>query len=307
MAAPLLTFAAADTGLLALLPSDAQTVASVNVDSSRSSGFGQFMLRQMASNDSGFQDMVQQTGFDPRKDLQTVVFAGFPSTEKGKGRFLMLARGVFNEQMIASHATAKGMTPSDFGGTTVLVSSGTTPAGLAFPETGLAAFGDLASVQQVLNNRANPVVLADALQAQIKSVSANNDAWFASTVPGTNLMSHLPQGAGPMGNSQQGSQLMQAVVQSSGGVRFGDTVQMSLQAMTRSDKDAVSLTDFIRFISSAVQMQRQNDPRAAILAPAMDSMTLRADGRQVYTSLSIPEADFERLLGNAPHAHRRTR
>ena len=311
LAGSLSAFAAVDSGLLSLLPSDAQTVASMNVDASRSSTFGQFMLRQMSSNDQSFQDMVAQTGFDPRRDLQSFVLASMPATTSGNGktqsRFAVLARGIFNQSLITSRALAKGMVATTIGGSPVLESSSGSPTALAFPETGIAVFGDRSSVEQILTNRANPSNLSSDLQAQISYASANNDAWFASTLPANHLVGHVPDAAGALGGSQQQSQVMQAVLESSGGIQFGSNVQLSFNALTRSDKDATSLTDFIRLVSSMVQMQRQNDPRAALLAPAVDGMKLRADGRQVYTSLTIPEADLEQLVASQPkassHAH----
>ncbi len=295
-------FAAVDSALLALLPSDTQTVASMNVDASRSSTFGQFMLRQMSTNDQSFQDMITQTGFDPRRDLQAFVLATVPAASTASGqsqsRFVVLARGVFNQAMITTHATAKGMVATTIGGTPVLQSTSGSPVALAFLEAGLAAFGDQSSIQQVLNNRANPSTLSSDLQAQISYASANNDAWFASTVPANTLASHIPDPSGVLGGSQANSQVMQAVLESSGGIQFGSNVQLSFSALTRSDQDATSLTDLIRLVSSMVQMQRQNDPRAALLAPAMDNMKLRADGRQVYSSVVIAEADLEQLVAS---------
>ncbi len=301
-------FASADTGLLSLLPSDTQTVASVNVDSSRSSSFGQYILRQMSSNDQSFQEMVDQTGFDPRHDLQTFVLSTSPSTNtKYQNRFVILARGVFNQALITAKATEKGMVPQTINGSPVLVSSGKHSSVLAFPEVGIAAFGDLASVGQVLANRANPSTLSTALQAQIASASTENDAWFASTVPANHFLANIPQADSALGGPQEKAQLMQAVTQSNGGVRFGSNVQFSFNALTRSDKDATSLTDLIRFISSAIQMQRQNDPRAALLAPALDSMTLSSEGPRVSTSLVIPEADLEQMIASQARASGHTR
>ena len=296
-------FAAADTGLLSLLPSDTQTVASVNVDSSRSSSFGQFILRQMSANDQAFQEMVQQTGFDPRRDLQTFIVASSPSQDANKqARFLVLARGLFNQTLITAKATAKGMTPQTIGGSPVLVSTSGQATALTFPEVGIAAFGDLSSVGQVLANRANPSTVSTDLQAQIAQASAHNDAWFASTVPASSLMGSVPQADAALGGPQGKAQLLRAVVQSSGGIRFGSNVQLSFNALTRSDKDATFLTDLIRFISSAIQMQRQNDPRAALLAPAIDGMKLSSDGRQVYTTMVIPEADLEQIMDSQAKA-----
>lgn len=294
-------FAAADAGLLALLPADTQTVAGMNVDASRSSTFGQFVLRQMAANDKGLAELTEQTGFDPRRDLQSFVIGTVPAT--GSQRFLLLARGIFDQPKITARATSQGMVSQTVAGTTILTSTdhSSREVALAFPETGLAAFGDRASVEQALRNRANPVVLSSDLQKQINGASSN-DAWFASTVAGSQLTGHIPTGD----KSQQAAQAMQAVTQSNGGIRFGDTVQLSFNALTRSEKDAVSLTDVIRFVSSTIQMQRDNDPRAALLAPSMDSIKLRADGRNVYSSIEIPEASLEEIVAIS-HGHRPAR
>jgi len=207
-----------------------------------------------------------------------------------------VARGLFNESLITSQATAKGMLPKTVNGASYFVSTDKNPIALAFPATGVITFGDLTGVEQVLSSRANPSSLSADLQSQIATASQNNDVWFASTVPANNLVGHMPQTGGMLGDSPQKSQVMQAVLQSNGGIRFGTNVQLSFNAQTRSDQDATSLTDLIRFVSSAIQMQRQNDPRAALLAPAMDTMQLRSSGNQVFTSLAIPEADLEQIV-----------
>lgn len=296
LASSIYSFAAVDSGLLSLVPSDSQTVASLDVESSRTSGFGQFMLRQMSHNETSFQELIQKTGFDPRRDLQMLLVASLPATTAGHDRGLVLARGLFNQELIAAQATTKGMVPKTISGSTIYVSNDKRPVALAFPETGVVAFGDRAAVEQVLGNRANPSTLSADLQSQIAAVSQDNEAWFASTVPANRLVGHVPQADSALGGSTQNSQVMQAVQQSGGGMHFGDNVLVSFHAQTRSDQDATSLTDFLRFISSTIQMQRQNDPRAALLAPAIDSMQLRSEGNQVYSSLTIPENALEQLL-----------
>ena len=86
-------------------------------------------------------------------------------------------------------------------------------------------------------------------------------------------------------------------------MHFGDQIAVSFQAVTRSDKDATSLADVVRFFASMVQMQRQSNPQAAILATALDSMNLQTNGGTMTLALSIPEKDFETLAQNAPKMH----
>ena len=287
-------FAASDSTLLSLLPAESQMVTSMDVDSSRNSTFGQFMLQQITL-DGNMQDFVNQTGFDPRRDLQNFLFAALPSTDNQHGRFVLLARGLFDQSRISALAKSKGVRSEQIQGVDVLIpQNSASSVAFGFPETGIAVFGDRASVEQVLRNRANPTVLNTSLQDQISKASGSNDAWFASILPGSNFANQVSRETGS--TPAQGARALQGVVQSSGGVRFGNTVQLSFNAVTRSEKDALSLTDVIRFVSSAMQMQRDKDPRAAVLAPAFDSMSLKADGREVHSTLSFPEADLERLV-----------
>ncbi len=291
-------FASSDTTLLSLLPAESQMVTSMDVDSSRNSAFGQFMLQQVTL-DSGMQDFISQTGFDPRRDLQNFVVAALPPSNGQQGRFVMLARGLFDQARISALAKSKGLQSEQVQGVDVLLPQNSSRSiAFAFPETGIAVFGDRASVEEVLHNRANPVVLNANLQDQISKASGSNDAWFASILPGSNFAGQVSRETGS--TPAQGARVLQGVVQSGGGVHFGSTVQLSFTAVTRSDKDALSLTDVIRMVSSTVQMQRDKDPRAAVLAPAFDNMSLKADGSQVSTSLSFPEADLERLVKLQP-------
>src|SRR6202043_2116696 len=95
---------------------------------------------------------------------------------------------------------------------------------------------------------------------------------------------------------------LQGVLQSSGGVKLGPTIETTFDAVTRSPQDASSLSDVIRFMASMVQMQRQNDPRANILASALDGMTLQNSGASVHLSISMPEKSLEELADAGPLA-----
>ena len=156
---------------------------------------------------------------------------------------------------------------------------------------------DLPVLERIIANRASPAPLNSDLQSRIEAIGPENDAWFVALYHGGALAQHILEEAGPQ------AQALQAVTQSSGGIRFGDTVQASFQATTRSPQDANALADVIRFLASMVRM-RQDDPRAAILAPALDSMALATAGNTVHFSLSIPEKSLEQLAELRPNRAR---
>ena len=86
---------------------DATVVSGMNADPELTSPFGQYILSQMQSNDSGFLQFIA-TGFDPRKDLLEIVAATPATGLRPRIPALILGRGVFQPAMIIGAATAGG-------------------------------------------------------------------------------------------------------------------------------------------------------------------------------------------------------
>jgi len=305
-------FSAVDAGLLALVPPDAQLVSGVHVSQSRLSPFGQFVTSLLQTNPGEMQELVDQTGFDPRKDVSEILMAFNGKPKQGSG--LLLARGNFDPGKIKEAATAKGATIESYLGTDLIVGGGLAPhkqfgAVVAFLTASLAVAGDRESVKYTIAhaNMAQPQGLNPAMLAKINSISPSADAWFVSLVPGTTVLPEAlnPPAASSSGGNAQAAAL-QSIVQSSGSVRFGDQITLSFQAETRSDKDATSLADVVRFFSSLVQMRRDNDPHLSTLASALDNMQLSTSGNTMSLALSIPEKDFEQFARQMHAGHKPT-
>jgi len=267
------------------------------------------VLSHVQENSTRLQALIDQTGFDPRNDVREVLCAS--NGDQPQPSFLVLARGAFDPAKIEAAALAKGaIVQSYMGFDMILGNDANHPSGVAFLDNTLAVAADLSTLQYAIAHRTDasggvPPKVSAALLASISTASAGNDAWFVSLVPGANFFPNaavnLAQGAGSQTSAQnlQGATL-QSIQQATGGVHFGDQIAVSFQALTRSDKDASSLADVVRFLASMVQMQRQNNPRAAILATALDSMNLQTSGSTMTLGLSIAEKDFETLAQNLP-------
>jgi hypothetical protein len=287
--------AAVDSGLLALVPSGTKIMTSVDIERARSSNFGQYLLRRLNSEDQSFQQLVQKTGFDPRRDLQDFLFAspGPTGDNTQQPKFAILARGSFDQDRIKAAAQTKGAVIQTYQGVDMFVNtSGRQKTGFAFPDVGVAVLADVETLQQIIGNRANPTVLEPELQQLISKAGTENDAWFVSLMPGSYLARHANQNKNP--RAQQ-VQALQAVTESSGGLRFGSLIQLSFDAITRSEKDASALADVVRFLASFVQMQRQKDPHAELVASALDTMNLKTDGAAMHLGLSLPEKNLEQF------------
>ncbi len=291
-------FAKVDSGLLALVPSNAKIITGVDVSRAKTSPFGQYMLNKINTEDDDFQQMMQETGFDPRRDVQDFLFCSSRvSGESADSSFALMVRGSFDQARIKKTLLSKGAKVQTYQDVEMLVdASNHGRTAFAFPDVDIAVMGDLGTVQQIISNRANPTALDPALQQQVSNAGGSHDAWFASSAAGSFLADNLTRQAGPRVQPEA----LQSITQSSGGITFGDTVQLSFDAVTRTPKDANSLVDVVRFLTSMVQMQRQSDPRAAIMASSFDQMTLVSDGDNVHVAMSVPERNLEQLAELKP-------
>jgi hypothetical protein len=290
--------ASVDSGLLSLVPAGAKIIGSVDVTRARDSDFGQYLLSKAQNEDANFQEMIEQTGFDPRRDLQSIIFASDgPGTAGKHSSFAILARGNFDTARIEALAANKGATIVKYQNVDLIVQpkkNGEQTA-IGFPEVGVAAMADLATLKGIIDNLAAPTVLDPDMAKTINGLGNSNDAWYVSLVGGSFLAGHMGNEAGAQ------SRALQGVIASSGGVKLGATIATTFDAVTRSPQDATSLSDVIRFMASMVQMQRQNDPKAGILASALDGMTLENSGSAVHVAVSMPEKSLEELAEAGRH------
>ena len=121
---------------------------------------------------------------------------------------------------------------------------------------------DLDTLKEVIDNRAMPSTLDASLQSKIYSVG--DEQRCLVRLAGRRQLSGRSYAIGGLPQAKA----LQGVLQSSGGVKLGSTIETTFDAVTRSPQDATSFSDVIRFLASMMQMQRQNDPRAGILAAA---------------------------------------
>ena len=297
--------ASVDTGLMALIPANSKIVAGIDIQKCRGSEFGQYLLSKSQANDAHFDQFMMQTGFDPRSDLQSLIMT---TNDDGNNRphsnFAILARGNFDQTKIRSLALSKGAVADTYQGVSLLIHKdhGQSVA-IGFPDTGVAVMGDLDSIHSVVQNLRAPSILDTDLTNRIDAAGNTNDAWFVSTVGGAMIGKHFSAETG--GQMANQAQALQSIRAASGGVVFGSTIGVTFDAATRSEQDATSLADVFRFVASMVQMQRQQDPRAGIVAASLDNMQLKNSGDSVHIGFSMSEKSLEQMAELSPQVKHR--
>jgi hypothetical protein len=282
-----LTAAAAEPPLVNLIPADVKVIGGMNVARTLSSPFGRYLLNQMKEDDPNLRRIIDETGFDPRRDLRDVVFAS-PVTG-GKRTGLVIARGVFNGPQILAAIQKKGGTTSTYRGVSLIVDpKGEAAVGIV--DGSLAFAGEQRLVRAAIDLRDATAAPTD-LARKASGFDGRYDAWIVTS--GVKLPAGATSGApAPMAPP---AAALAAIQESSAGVEFGSVVRITAEAVTRSDKDAQALVDVVKFISGMAQLNRDN-PGMQQFEAIVNSMTVSADANTVKFSVAVPEADLEQIV-----------
>ncbi len=305
LALPLGAFAA-DPTLLQMVMPDSQVVAGLQVTQAKGSLFGQYVLSHLSLNDTKLQQFTAETGFDPTQDVTEIVIASNWKPNTPANRWLVLADGTFNVSKITTAAQANGAAPTTYKGVNLVThaaaSSSQVTTALAFIGTSTALAGDIASVEAAIDRKQSNTPADSTVFTKAQQVSATNDFWFVTLLPLSNFSGSIPDSN--LSGAMQGN-LFAAINQASGGVRFGDTVTISAEAVTRSEKDAQALVDVVRFFAGLVQLNKQNNATAGQVATLLDTLQTSTAGNTTTISLAIPEQQLEQLLNSGqPHARK---
>jgi hypothetical protein len=301
--------AAVDTVLLNLVMPDAKILSGIQVDQSVASPFGQYLLTQIQAGDAAFQKFILATGFDPRRDLNQLLAATNSDGTSTSPSVLALGRGTFVPSQILAAAIAQGGVITSYKGFSIIAppaafqaatGANTTTSNTAASSTAIvfldgttAAAGDIASVKAAIDRYQNPVTYSSPLAQSASAASQTNQAWFATTTPLSVFLGGKLGGTGL--NSVGQNNLLQSVLQASGGVNFGsNAVTVTGDAVTASGQNAQALCDVLKFL---VSMVPSTDPTVASIA---SSATFTVNGSTAHLSLSLAEQQVEQLFIPSP-------
>ena len=283
------TMSAADKQLLGMMMPDAKVLAGMNVLQVRTSPYGQYLLSQGPFSEPQFQQFVQATGFDPLRDLTELV-AATPGLPDKTG--LLAVRGTFNVAQIVAFVKMTGGKVDESQGVPLIASPDGGMA-IALIDSTLALAGDPNSVIAALPRRSAPSTLDPVLLAKAGSLSVSDDAWVVTTINPA-AAANLPGG----GKSANGIDLavLQNIQQSSAGVKFGTSVNVTAEVLADTPQNADALASLVRLV---VQMAQLNPPSAEVAA-VTQSLSIKTSGTAIQLSLSIPE-DLIEQMGPAKH------
>src|SRR5258707_8367951 len=145
--------------------------------------------------------------------------------------------------------------------------------------------GDLDQVQAAIRRRVKSASADTEFAARAAKLSEQYDVWGFS---GVSLAGMVPTAA-PNPQLQQAAEMLKAIRQVSGGMRFSPDMEMALDLATRSQKDAENIRDTLSFVSAFVTANQKNPSG---LKP--DALKVIVNARTVHIALHVTEAELKK-------------
>jgi hypothetical protein len=297
---------AADSQLMNLVMPDAKILAGVNVTSAGNSPLGQFLLSKIGLIGGIPQDFITATGFNPLQDVTEILAATAADPSNPSG--LVMARGTFPVDKIGGLLAGKtNWQVTTYGGATLVGNTNPeakVPQAVAFIGNSIAIAGDLASVKAAIDRSTRVNSFDTALNVTVNQLSGSEDEWLASaTSVGSLLPPNTALGAPATGPAAQIVPLLTNIQAFNGGVKFGDIVAITGQAVTSSPQNATALNAVIKLgliLAGSAGGNNAGNPQIATALQFLQTLQVAANGPAVNLSLSIPEAQIETLVNSVP-------
>ena len=274
---------AADPALLNLAMPDAKVAFGVNVEKIVASPIGQQLRAQIRQAPAELQQIFQSTGFDPSRDLKEILIV---STGQGQNApTLIMARGTFDIDKLSAFAVTSGRPAVLYEGVPILTHPSKSSGAMAMLDGTTVIGGDLDQVQAAIRRRAKSAPADNEFAAKAAKLSEQYDVWGFSTV---SLAGMVPTTA-PNPQLQQAAEMLKAIRQVSGGMRFSPDMELALDLATRTQKDAENIRDTLSFVSAFVTANQKNPSG---LKP--DALKVVVSARAVHIALHITEADLKK-------------
>ena len=130
----------------------------------------------------------------------------------------------------------------------------------------------------------------------VSSIGADHEIWMVLAM---NFADAIKQSQGTE-TMPAALQALQSLKQLSIGMKFGSAIETTLEAVTGTAEDAQSLAGMVQLIQGLAQMQRQTDPKMAMLADVLQGMKLENSGATVRFTISLAEKRLEQLAETVP-------
>jgi hypothetical protein len=299
---------------MSLIPNDSVSVGVVRLADMRSSPLSAALFAQTAhiTNDDDAMAFLRDSGLQPTKDVDVVVFATSPRTNLGtEADFLIAADGRFNVDRLTSALVSRGaVKKSSANGTYFRMpeKSGETHQGVvAFPDSHLALIGSEGAVLEALASRASggtTFATTSGLGRDMARIDPHATAFVLVDVPRAQRITGAPKMGGGTQSQAIGMALKNVSTVAMWATDGGDSLKLSALGLS-SDSETLGLVeDTLRGALSAMRLAVQE--QSPDLVSVLRKFTVTRTDSSVSISGSVPAETFKTWVAKS-QAHSSSR
>lgn len=286
----------AEFPLLSLIPDDAGSVVGFDVAKVLGSPFGRRILNKMQSEDPRLK-ILFKLGFDPGRDLKNVTV----STGGAAGRSLVAASGSFDSKKIvqglAGELVAHSMKSTVYEGIEMMMSADGN--GMAIPDNNTILLGHELLIRSALDRRKLKTTRRPLATMQLLGKAERwmdgYDLWFAFSGAQNELAGRVGERAT---GGVIGSELLKGFDRTYGGLRFSDSLEVGVETVAKSEKDANTMVKAMKLMSLVSLMTKGSSNKNPL--SFLDSLDIKADGSIVNLKIVVPKAAFDAMTPPGP-------
>ena len=266
-----------DPALEALIPADTVYLFGANLEQLRRTAIYQQLARIAVPELDRF---VQDTGVDPRKDLQEVL-----ACSNGNG-IVTMVRGTFNSHDLEPKMASRGVPTMSWKGHTLY---GTGNTVLAFLAPSIVAAGSTSIIESMIGNSSHGV--PDALRPLVDAVPERDQMWAVSAggLPGPKMDSN--GSSSRLGDAMGMLRGIQSVVV---GADYSKGLNLTARLDCQTENDAKHVHDALR---GAIGMARLSTPdNQPELLKVYDAIQVTQGNSRVDVSADLGADQVDRLL-----------
>ncbi len=250
------------------------------------------------------QDFIRETGMDPRKDLDSIVFASYQDSD-GKNNPIAIVTGRFEPDKITSILTGKGNAQISlyrdmtlYGRThtrSTTPNAGVEPTEVAcFLDNANLLFGKTSGVQNVIDTYKNvrPGILVNQTFIDLfNQTSTESTFWIVST--NMNFLNRFQHKAKE--GTQEQAQILPKFPSLNNFIMHGDLgsmIYLSMRTQCSSEKAAQNVNDFVRGMIALGKMTLEQKPE---MAGILEDIQVTMENQKVSVDIRMPFEDLKKL------------
>ncbi len=295
-----------DPGLAALLPANATTLVGVEVERLKATPAWRRFEEQHA-RDSHFEEFVQETGFDPRRDVQELLVAS-----TGEKQFLAAARGVFDVSALGRKLREKNATVESYRGFELFGPPAKAerqpqdPGRFCFLDTRTALAGSRSEVLAALDRKAGggaSLASNQALLARAQQIGGTHQVWVVSDNPCQIVRRNFPGRRD--GQASNFARIFQSMKTTTFALDLTQGLDLRAAGVCGSAQDAKALADAVRGLV-AIGRLSASDQEPALLS-VFDGIQVEEHNNELGITVRLEQSSFDKLLDKTGPRARRVR